>query len=129
MRKNILFIGVLMGVLALVAFTAYSQDDIEVVDDSGFASTMRPLPTFKHDEHNEKAGIEECSECHHVYDEQGNLVEGESSEDMLCSECHGSEGGEYPMGLVRAYHLNCKGCHESREAGPVTCGECHIKGS
>lgn len=129
MRKNILFIGVLMGVLALTAFTAFSQDDIEVVDDSGFTSSMRPLPKFLHEEHNDMAGIEECNECHHVYDEEGHLIEDESSEDMECSECHGSAGGEYPMELVRHYHLNCKGCHQAREAGPVTCGECHIKGS
>ena len=129
MRKNILFIGALISVLALAAFTAYSQDDVEVVEDSGFASTMRPLPKFMHEEHNEKAGIEECNECHHVYDEEGNLVENESSEDRECSECHGAEGGEYPMELVRRYHLNCKGCHQARETGPVTCGECHVKGS
>ena len=127
MRKNILFIGVLMGVLVLAALTAYSQDDIEFVEDSGFASNMRPLPAFVHDEHNEKAGIEDCNECHHVYDEQGNRLEDESSEDQECSECHGAEGDEYPMELVRRYHLNCKGCHQDQEAGPATCGECHAK--
>jgi formate-dependent nitrite reductase cytochrome c552 subunit len=126
MRKNILFIGVLVGVLALAALTAYSQEDIEFVEDSGFASSMRPKPTFMHDEHNEKAGIEECNECHHVY-EDGKLVEDESSEDQECSECHGAEGDEFPMELVRRYHLNCRGCHQAAKAGPVACGECHAK--
>lgn len=127
MRKNILFIGVLVGVLVLAVMTANSQDDIEYVDDSGFASTMRPLPGFKHDEHNEKADIWECNVCHHVYDEDGNLIEDESSEDYECSECHGAQGDEYPMDLVRRYHQNCKGCHLDQKAGPITCGECHAK--
>ena len=122
MRKNILFIGVLAGMLILAAFTAYSQEDVEFVEDSGFSSSMRPKPAFAHDDHNEKAGIEECIECHHVYDEAGNLVEDESSEDQECSECHGAEGDEFPMDLVRHYHLNCRGCHQSEKAGPVTCG-------
>ena len=126
MRKNILFIGVLVGVLALAALTAYSQEDIEFVEDSGFASSMRPKPAFMHDEHNEKAGIEECNECHHVY-EDGKLLEDESSEDQACSECHGAEGDEFPMELVRRYHLNCRGCHMEKQAGPVACGECHAK--
>jgi len=127
MHKNILFIGVLVGVLALAALTAYSQEDIEFVEDSGFASNMRPLPAFTHDEHNEKAGIEECSECHHVYNEEGKLVEDESSEGQACSECHGAEGDEFPMELVRRYHLNCRGCHQDSQAGPIACGECHAK--
>ncbi len=126
MRKNILFIGVLLGVLSLAAFSAYSQEDIEFVEDSAFTDNMRPLPAFKHDEHNEMAGLE-CNECHHVYDDDGNLVEDESSEDQECSECHGAEGDEYPMELVRRYHLNCRGCHLSEKAGPVACGECHAK--
>ena len=127
MRKNILFIGVLVGVFVLAVMTAYSQDDIEVVDDSGFISNMRPLPTFIHEEHNENADIWECNVCHHVYDEDGNLIEDESSEDYECSECHGAEGDEYPMDLVRRYHLNCKGCHLDQAAGPITCGECHAR--
>jgi hypothetical protein len=127
MRKHILFIGVLLAVLSMAALTAYSQEDIEFVEDSGFASSMRPKPAFLHDEHNEKAGIDDCIECHHVYDDEGNLVEDESSEDQECSECHGAEGDEYPMDLVRHYHLNCRGCHQAVKAGPVACGECHAK--
>ena len=57
MHKNILFIGVLVGVLALAALTAYSQEDIEFVEDSGFVSNMRPLPAFMHDEHNDRTPI------------------------------------------------------------------------
>jgi hypothetical protein len=28
---------------------------------------------------------------------------------------------------MKAYHLNCKGCHQEQKKGPVMCGECHVK--
>ncbi len=126
MQKRYLLIITLVSIIALAGLTAYAQEDIEFVEDSGFVTTMRPRPAFMHDEHNEKAGIEDCIECHHVYDNAGNRLEDESSEDQECSECHGAQGDEYPMELVRHYHMNCKGCHQAEKAGPVTCGTCHV---
>jgi hypothetical protein len=29
--------------------------------------------------------------------------------------------------LAKAFHLNCKGCHEQRGKGPIMCGQCHVK--
>jgi hypothetical protein len=26
---------------------------------------------------------------------------------------------------MKAFHMNCKGCHIDRKEGPITCGECH----
>ena len=127
MQKRYLLIITLVSIIALAGLTAYAQEDIEFVEDSGFVTTMRPRPAFMHDEHNEKAGIEDCIECHHVYDNAGNRLEDESSEDQECSECHGAQGDEYPMELVRHYHMNCKGCHQAEKAGPVTCGTCHVR--
>lgn len=118
------------AVFVLVASAAgisFSQDDVAHVADTAFRRTMRPPVAFLHDDHNEKAGIEECSVCHHVYDEGGNLVDDESSEEQECSECHlsGKSGGK--LALIRQYHLRCKGCHENERSGPVMCGECHVK--
>ncbi len=127
MCRNYVMILALVGIVALVGLTAHAQEDIEFVEDSGFATHMRPPVAFKHDEHNEMAGIEDCIECHHVYDEAGNRHDDESSEDQECSECHGAEGDEYPMELVRHFHMNCKGCHQEQKAGPVTCGTCHVR--
>ena len=62
MQKKYVLLLTLVGIIALAGLTAYAQEDIEVVEDSGFATTMRPLPAFLHDEHNEKAGIEDCIE-------------------------------------------------------------------
>ncbi len=126
MQKQYVLILTLIGIIALTGLTVSAQEDIEFVEDSGFATTMRPRPAFMHDEHNEKAEIEDCIECHHVYDESGSRLEDESSEDQECSECHGAEGDEYPMELVRRYHMNCMGCHQTSKAGPVTCGTCHV---
>jgi hypothetical protein len=29
--------------------------------------------------------------------------------------------------LRKAFHLNCKGCHQTKKQGPVMCGECHAR--
>jgi len=126
MRRRHLALTILcLMALVLAGGAVYSQEDMEVVEDTGFASSMRPAPAFRHDAHNEAAGLFDCAVCHHVYDDNGQWLPDESSEDQECSECHGAEGDEYPMELVTRFHLNCRRCHEERGAGPVTCGECH----
>jgi hypothetical protein len=105
---------------------AWSQEEMTVVDNSVFESPRRPPSVFLHDEHNEIAEIDDCAACHHVY-EDGELVEGESSEDQSCSECHDRDGSDGMPSLIKAFHLNCKGCHEAQGRGPIMCGECHQK--
>ncbi len=68
--------------------TAFSQDEMLVVDNSDFEKPQRPVALFAHDDHNEMAEIEDCAQCHHLY-EDGQLVEDESSEDQYCADCHG----------------------------------------
>ena len=114
---------VLVGAMPMPAF---SQEDMEVVGDAGFSTKQRPLAVFRHEEHNEKAGLEDCSECHHVY-EDGQKLEDESSEDQSCSDCHDEKGSGDMPGLRRAFHVNCKGCHLERKEGPVMCGTCHVR--
>jgi hypothetical protein len=115
-----------LAVSVMVVAAAYTQEDMAYVKDSAFVvKTRAPVP-FAHDEHNDNAGIEDCSICHHVY-EDGQLVEGESSDDMECSECHMADAGSAPLDLVRVFHLNCKTCHLEQKAGPVQCAECHPK--
>jgi len=117
-----LFVTGLVWICLLVA--ANSQEDMEVVDNSAFENPRRAPALFAHDAHNEKAGIDECNECHHVY-EDGKKLEDESSEDESCADCHSlADEGSKPS-LVKAFHRNCKGCHEEKKAGPVMCGECH----
>jgi hypothetical protein len=123
-RKACVGLVVLLG-LILCGVKAFSQEDMVAVDNRIFDNPQRSASIFEHEAHNEAAGIEDCATCHHVYDDEGVLVEDESSEDSSCSECHAaSDDGRMPN-LRKAFHLNCKGCHLENEAGPVLCGECH----
>jgi hypothetical protein len=126
MKKSALFIFVtVLGSILLIA-SGHSQEDMVVINDDVFDSPQRPPAVFKHDEHNETAGIEECNQCHHLY-EDGELVEDESSEDQSCSDCHAeNDSGEAP-GLTKAFHRNCKGCHLENKKGPIMCGQCHVR--
>ena len=126
MRKRgvVLLAALLLTVFLLVA--AYSQEDMTAIDNSVFPDPERSASIFNHEEHNEAAEIDECNECHHVY-EGGVKLEDESSEDMLCSECHLMEDTDEQPGLMKAFHLNCKGCHLENQKGPVMCGQCHVR--
>ena len=126
MKKNALFILILAAALSFVFFSAHAQEDMARIDNSVFEKPSRAPAAFRHDEHNEAAGIEECNKCHHVY-KDGIKLEDESSEDQRCAECHNLKiSGKIPA-LRNAYHLNCRGCHKKKQKGPVMCGECHIK--
>jgi len=126
MKKGIflLIAPVLVCVLLMPAFS--QEEDMVVVDSEGFNKKQRPPAVFRHDEHNEMALIEECNECHHVY-EDGERLEDESSEDSSCSECHEEKGSGNQLGLKKAFHTNCKGCHHENKKGPIMCGQCHVR--
>ena len=118
------------GLLLVVWFmilSAHSQDDVKFVPSDVFHHPQRPPAVFRHEEHNEVAGIEDCNECHHVYDDNGKRVEDESSEDQRCSDCHDLKNEGRKPGLMQAFHTNCKGCHEKEKKGPVMCGQCHVR--
>ncbi|MCP4683047.1 MAG: cytochrome c3 family protein [Desulfobacterales bacterium] len=119
-----IFAGVAVFVCILAFLPAYSQEDILVLEDDAFEDRQRPPAVFKHEGHNEKAGIDECYVCHHLY-KNGKKVEDESTEDMSCSECHSVKGKDETRPLMKAYHNMCKECHISKKVGPITCGECH----
>jgi len=116
--------------IALISFLlilpAFSQEDMEVVEGDSFEKQRRPAAVFRHDDHNETAELEECNECHHVY-ENGERLADESSEDQRCSDCHTEKTSDSQPGLRKAFHLNCKGCHQIKKLGPVMCGECHVR--
>ena len=126
MAKIILFTFISAMISVFMLASAYSQEDMTVVDNSVFDNPQRVPSFFEHDRHNESAGIEDCSECHHVF-KDGEKVEGESSEDSSCSECHGKEASANTPALMKAFHENCKGCHVESGKGPIMCGECHRK--
>ncbi|MGD2097691.1 MAG: cytochrome c3 family protein [Desulfobacterales bacterium] len=126
MMKKGVFLPLALLLVGVILVPAFSQEDMEVIDDAGFSKKQRPSAVFRHEEHNENAALEECNECHHVY-EDGQKLEDESSEDESCSDCHAEKGSGDMPGLRRAFHVNCKGCHLARKKGPVMCGTCHVR--
>lgn len=127
MRRHIIFVTTLLLGIALVIASAYSQEDMEYVSNEVFDNPQRTSAQFFHDTHNETAGLDDCAECHHVYDDNGEKLEDESSEDQACSDCHDEQDDGSKPGLMKAYHMNCKGCHLADQKGPILCAECHLK--
>ncbi len=128
MKKKVLLVFISSALCIIFQIPGHSQEDMRYVSPDPFVKPRRPPAVFQHDEHNELAEIEECYVCHHVYDENGKLMEDESSEDQPCSECHElTRSGNKPA-LMKAFHINCKGCHEERKKGPLMCGQCHVRG-
>jgi len=125
MLKHTLNLLPILFTLLIIGVIANSQEDLEVVDNSVFGNPQRPPVIFHHEEHNENAGLEECNQCHHLY-EDGKYIEDEDSTDQSCSDCHELIEAELPS-LMKAFHLNCKGCHQEQTQGPVACGECHVR--
>ena len=70
MKKAAVFIFAIVVVSAFLFVSAYSQEDMTSIDSSVFTKPERTPSVFRHDEHNEKAGIEECNKCHHVYEDE-----------------------------------------------------------
>ncbi len=113
--------------LMMMSGTAFSNDCYTINGENLEENTnTRPFICFDHDEHNEIAGLEDCSQCHHVY-EDGELMAEESSEDSSCAECHYNETQPNELDLIVRYHKLCRDCHLSEKKGPVTCGGCHLK--
>ena len=128
MKKSAFCICTSAMISLLILVSAYSQEEMVVISADGFDSSQRPAAVFRHDEHNEAAEIEACTECHHVYDDDGQLVEDESSEDQRCSDCHELKASGRKLALMKAFHTNCKGCHKAQNKGPTICGQCHVRG-
>lgn len=127
-KQMILLFLISAGLFAVLLVPTFSfSDDCMDIDEGVFTKKQRPFVCFNHDEHNEKAGLEDdCALCHHMY-EDGQLVEDESSEDMACSECHAEKNDPKQFELTSAYHKRCRDCHLEKKQGPVTCGACHEK--
>lgn len=112
--------------VALAPGLVHSQMDIEFLSDEAFENDQRPPAVFKHDEHNAKAEIEDqCWYCHHM--DGSNPDPEEDSIGIPCSDCHMVEAVEGSTPLMMAYHMQCKDCHMKEKAGPITCGECHVR--
>lgn len=120
--------ALLLGATLFCLPLGFSQDDAAFLRHEVFGKHQRPPVKFNHDKHFETI---DCDRCHHVYDEKGNNIGGD--EGQACSECHSlSSTEENAVPLVRAFHIQCKTCHEDllaggEKSGPVMCGQCHVR--
>jgi len=124
MKNGTLSVCIIVLMIGILIESPRAQEEIDLLEASGLEDNQRSGVIFLHDEHNEAAEIDECNECHHVY-EDGQKLEDESSEDLQCADCHEKTSVGGVPGLREAFHLNCKGCHMQVRKGPVMCGQCH----
>ena len=98
-----------------------------------FGKLRRPSVSFSHDIHSETLESDGCGICHHVPDDQSGKLVYMEGEELSCKECHVLRKDHQIPALREAYHGNCTVCHRQLittgqpEAGPTTCGGCHIK--
>lgn len=124
MKKNriALYIAIAGVAFLFILGAAYAQDDINLLEHDAFIERERPGAVFSHALHTDEAEID-CLACHHIY-ENGENVWDDSAE-TECAGCHKLEVNGKTIPLMKAFHENCKGCHEKEGKGPLTCGECH----
>ncbi len=122
----------LSGLLLLAVFwlgpaPVSAQEDMVQLRPEALQPATRPAALFKHDEHNEKAHLEDqCIVCHHS-GADGVLVADETSEGTPCADCHTVEKGKKQTALRQAYHRRCMNCHKAKGRGPTHCSGCHDK--
>ena len=76
------------------------------IKDPAFAVHRRAPAAFAHDSHNQKAGIDDCSVCHHG-GTNGVLDRQATSEGTPCSDCHPVTAAQGVTPLNRAWHRQC----------------------
>lgn len=112
--------------LWLAVIPAAAQDETMTLVSPELEHRSRPAVRFEHRKH---ADLIDCVRCHHDYDEYGVNTGGDG---QRCADCHQSRPGDNPVPLMRAFHLQCKNCHDKIAArgergGPLLCGQCHVR--
>uniref|UniRef100_A0A7V4N3J4 Class III cytochrome C domain-containing protein n=1 Tax=Thermodesulfobacterium geofontis TaxID=1295609 RepID=A0A7V4N3J4_9BACT len=123
------------------------EDKIAIAHIEIFGPLERPQVIFDHKKHVEalkkegKKEWETCSICHREKKEE--LIRVKKEDEIIKEkkiEKRDVLGFEFPKKIVKldkeaykkAYHDECIGCHkeklkEKKKAGPLTCGDCHVK--
>lgn len=123
-KQSFALLAACIGVLAMGASAALSQEDMKIIKAEAFASHTRPASVFVHDAHNEKAKIEDCAQCHHGKDADGKQDKSDISAGVPCADCHAVDARQGTP-LKRAYHQQCIKCHVEQKQGPTHCAGCH----
>lgn len=117
------------SLLLMVIASAYAQEEIITLNSPELETHKRAPVRFAHEQHAENI---DCSACHHDYDVYG--VNTSEEDGQRCAECHTRTAQSNPIPLMRAFHRQCKGCHQKltdkgEASGPLMCGQCHVNGS
>jgi predicted CXXCH cytochrome family protein len=152
MRRKPLWAALFLGLLMLVAVrmdlpshlqwgaavagaeksersTSSSRLDVIIIDNDDYDIKRRGPVTFTHLKHAKEYGVS-CWNCHHEFDDNVNVWVPWSVTGG-CSDCHDPRGDEEMYGLQKAYHVSCRGCHQSqaeqnKKTGPHRgCFGCH----
>lgn len=78
-----------------------------------------------------EGGPDNCSRCHHVYDQQAKKLVYVKGQEGSCRYCHGEHSTPTAISYRQAAHQQCVLCHlnlaqqQAARQAPVTCGACH----
>ena len=109
--------GVLLivGLFSYVAFPAPTPEEPFRIMFRGTAGKV----LFDHQTHTVDTGYGlSCEDCHHTLEDD--------DEEYTCTGCHEPDLEEEDVpNQIDAFHLQCIGCHEQFDAGPIECETCH----
>jgi hypothetical protein len=130
MSRNALLLTIFLAVATAGFASAAEQPSRQVAPakvtmqfPTAFGAMERPPVEFDHKAHTDALEVEGCETCHRI-DEKGVLIP------RLASGLEIDNRDD----LIDAFHDSCMGCHRERSdeklaAGPLTCGECHVRRS
>jgi len=124
--KRAFNLQVMIALIFLISAPVFSQEDRIQLKSGDLGKHKRPRVVFPHKNHED---LIDCRRCHHEYDDFKTNIGGEGRK---CSECHSTKNDSNKIPLMKAFHLQCKGCHAEVNTDrdlklPVMCGQCHKK--
>jgi len=105
--------------------------DVLTLDNKGYKSDRKGPVTFTHRKHAMDYRVS-CWDCHHEFKDGKNVWSPWEGETQQCVKCHDPEKTrDKVVNLQKAFHLNCKTCHQElaaqkKKTGPhKKCLGCH----
>ena len=118
-------VAVIFVVGGIVALSLAGAPEKITIEHKYTARKKAPV-VLSHKKHAEEYKVS-CTECHHKWDKE------KEKQPKRCSDCHKEKKEGKKLGLKRAFHKSCQGCHkelakQGKKAGPTTkCSGCHPK--
>ena len=126
-KKELKLAYYIAGILLFVGAISYAAFPVNVPDEPRriMFESIAGKVFFDHKTHSIEAGYGlSCIECHHELEEDET-----DPQPQLCGDCHEPDSEDEDMlKKMDAFHLQCSGCHEEFNAGPLNeeCNACHV---